>query len=931
MLNTIYQPQEIEKKIYQMWEENAYFSPDKPDSASFSLVLPPPNVTGALHMGHALNLTLQDIIVRYQKMKGLNVLWIPGTDHAGIATQNVVEKKLEREGTNRHQLGRSAFVDKVWEWKKEYGSRITTQMRRMGSAIDWQHERFTMDEGSSSAVLETFINLFNDGLIYQDRYIINWCPRCKTALSDIEVDHHDKNGHLWYILYPFSSGCRGGSPAGVEGSEPFYKNRGKDPGIIVATTRPETMFGDTAIAVNPNDERYAKFIGKYVKIPFTETEIPVIADEMVETSFGTGAVKITPAHDFNDFAAGKRHNLAQVIVIDENGHMNENAPQEFQGLDRFTCRKHLIEKLTETNLLVKTEDHALSIAHCYRCHTIIEPYISKQWFIKMKPLAEKAIEVVKNKQIEFVPERWEKVYFDWMENIRDWCISRQIWWGHQIPVWYCPNHADKPIAGKTKPQACPICNNQELVQDPDVLDTWFSSALWPFSTLGWPQKTEDLAKFYPTSLLVTAYDILTFWVSRMIVMGLKNLNQIPFEKVYIHGLIRDITGKKMSKSSGNALDPIELIEESGADALRFALASLTTLGGQDIKMAKEKIMATRNFMNKIWNAARFVMMGIEEQCIRQKAKGTRENSELEAPSGFKGRSSLENQSLPSGAGGEAPCKDLAISWLLSCFQELLIDYDRLLNDFNYGLLTEKLWDFTWNKYCDWFIEISKMDKEKYLPVLTEMLINLLKILHPFIPFITEEIWQNLFELENIKELKSARACIISDWPKYQPELIDKKSQEKMELIIQVIREIRNLRKELNLSPKIEIAVNFITNNQKQIEILEEGKEFIEKMAKVGNKYICSDSAEQISPSAKTVSSIVEGIEIQIPLEGLIDLDKEKARIETQITKINQDLEILEKQLNNKEFLAKAPKAVVEKITNNYEKLKTEKEILLAKI
>lgn len=875
MLATTYQPQEIEERLYHYWEENNFFEPNQERPISFSMVIPPPNVTGILHMGHALNISLQDIIARYKRLRGFNVLWIPGTDHAGIATQNVVEKQLAKEHKNRFDLGRIEFVKEVWQWKKDYGSRITNQIRRLGASVAWSQERFTMDQGCAEAVLEAFTRLYQAGFIYQGRYIINWCPRCKTALSDIEVENKESHSHLWHIKYPF-------------------QDNPKD-GIVVATTRPETMFGDTAIAVNPNDERFKHLIGNMVFIPLTNKTIPIIADETVELDFGTGALKITPAHDFNDFETGKKHNLEQVIVIDEDGFMNEQVPEEFQKLDRFNCRKKLVTRLEETGFLVKIADHKLILGHCYRCHTVVEPYLSKQWFLSMKQLTKRAIEVVKTKEIQFIPERWEKLYFDWMENIRDWCISRQIWWGHQIPVWYCENHPDDPIVAKEKPISCPICQSEKLAQDPDVLDTWFSSSLWPFSTLGWPKETSDLKTYYPTSVLITGYDILTFWVSRMITMGLNFMDQIPFEKVYIHGLVRDISGKKMSKSVGNALDPLELINDYGADALRFGLASLCTLGGQDIKLAKEKIEASRNFANKIWNVARFLLMN------------------------------LETVSIPIDI-NEIDRNDLATKWILTLFASTIKKIEVYYEEYNYALISEILWDFTWNKFCDWFIEISKLDKEKYLPVLCYLMINLLKVLHPYLPFITEQIWQELLKEPAFANLNEPESLLLASWPKIDKSLLfeDKNIETQMDIIIKVIKEIRNLRKEFNIKPSISLKIILVTEKYEHRLALEQGLDFIHRLAKGKEIDIFNELSKK---PAKCISSVVDNIKIYLILEDSVDLEKEKTRLEAKSKKIDTEILNIKRKLTNPDFLSKAPKEIINNLDNTLAKLIADKDLI----
>jgi valyl-tRNA synthetase len=871
MLDKTYTPQDIESSIYSKWENAGFFKPSYDSSESFSIVIPPPNVTGILHLGHALNMTLQDTITRYNRMKGINALWLPGSDHAGIATQNVVEKKLALEGTSRFDIGREDFVKKVWEWKNEYGSRITAQIRRLGASVDWSRERFTMDQGCADAVRETFVSLYDRGLIYQGKYIINWCPRCHTALSDIEVIHEEKQGHLWVIQYPHEDN--------------------EEKNIIVATTRPETMFGDTAVAVHPDDERYKNLIGKKVRIPLTKKYIPIIADSAVDIEFGTGAVKVTPAHDMNDFEIGKRHDLERVLVINESGTMNENVPKQFIGLDRHECRKKLVQELIESGHLIETKDHDLSIGHCYRCNTIIEPYLSKQWFVSMKELAGPAIDVVKSGKINFSPKRWEKIYFDWMESIRDWCISRQIWWGHRIPVWYCQDHLDKPIVSKKTPTNCPICNSTDLKQDEDVLDTWFSSALWPFSTLGWPEKTKDLETFFPTTVLVTAYDILTFWVSRMITMSLAQTKQIPFSTVYIHGLVRDAQGKKMSKSLGNALDPLGLIDEFGADALRFSLASLSTLGGQDIKFTPEKIQSARNFANKIWNVTRFIMMILEES----------EN-----------KIDINNLETDNG---------LAEEWILSSYNSLLESLNENYAKYNYAQACDDIWDFTWNKFCDWYVEISKIDKEKSLPILIYILVNLLKTMHPTMPFITEEIWQKLAATKKIN--LEAESIMQASWPKVQESLIKPEAESKMEFLIKLTREIRNMRKQLNIALGKQIDLTLVSTDIEK-DTIHNNEAIIKKLAKVNNIELLSEIKEKPKQSS---ASVAGNTQIYISLQGLIDIDEEKTRLQKKLSKLEADLTGFNKKLSNENFLAKAPQDVIKKLQDRQKALSEEKKLL----
>lgn len=867
-LEKVFNPKAIEDPIYQEWESNGYFKPNG-TGKPFSVVQPPPNVTGILHMGHALNITLQDIIVRYKRMNGFDTLWVPGTDHAGIATQNVVERHLAKDGIHRSDLGRTAFIERVWKWKEEYGNRITSQVRKMGASIDWSHERFTMDKGCSEAVLKTFVDLYNKGLIYRGRYLINWCPRCKTALSDVEVEHRDLQGHMWSIRYPFEN----------------------DPtnGMIVATTRPETMFGDAAIAVHPDDPRYHHIIGQKVRIPLTNQLIPIIADTYVDMAFGTGAVKITPAHDFNDFEVGKRHQLEQVMVLTEDGKMADTVPVQFQGMDRFLCRKKLVADLQEQGYLIEIKDNPMAIGECYRCHTVVEPYLSWQWFVNMKALAQKSMDAVRSGQIRFIPKRWEKLYFEWMESIRDWCISRQIWWGHQIPVWYCENHPNEPIASETPLTVCPKCGSTQLTQEQDVLDTWFSSGLWPFETMGWPHKTSDLDRYYPTTLLITGYDILTFWVSRMITMGLEQTQTIPFSEVYIHGLVRDITGKKMSKSLGNALDPLELIDQYGTDALRYALASLTTLGGQDIKLSEDKIESARNFANKIWNSARYIFMNLDE------ASGVID----------------VNTALQS--------QNSANQWIVSVLFSKLTALNTALDQYNYSASADLLWEFIWNDFCDWYIEISKIEKEQSLPTLVFLLGHILKMLHPIMPFISETIWKNLTQHPKITGLPSV-PLMLSAWPTVLSDRINPKIEANMAIVIAVIREIRNLRKEANIPPKINCKVTIVTPESQSLAALTDGRVTIQKLAKLADITLVNQLAEK---PANSSAGVINDIQVFLSLDGVIDVEQERKRLSQQLQKLESELAFNQQKLANTGFINKAPAAVVDGIRQQVQKLQQE--------
>ncbi|MFP4176468.1 MAG: valine--tRNA ligase, partial [Candidatus Brocadiia bacterium] len=729
-IGTTYEPTRIEDPIYSFWEEGKFFHPDPEDPGeSFTVVIPPPNVTGELHMGHALNNTLQDIFVRRRRMQGYNTLWVPGTDHAGIATQNVVEQQLAGEGLHRWDVGRENFIERVWEWREEYGDRITKQLRRMGSSLDWDRERFTMDEGLSDAVLETFIQLYERGLIYRGKYIINWCPRCGTALADDEVEHDEHDGHLWYIQYAFKD-----KPSQY---------------ITVATTRPETMLGDTAVAVNPDDERYKHLVGRTLVLPIVGREIPIVADDWVDPEFGTGAVKVTPAHDPDDFELGQRHDLEVIQVIDGEGKMTIRAGERYEGMDRLECREALVEDLHDREDLESTEAYVHSVGHCYRCNTVIEPYLSDQWFVKMRPLAEMAIEATRQSEVEFHPERWEDYYLGWLENVRDWCISRQIWWGHRLPVYYCQN-CENPVVAREHPDCCPECGHEELRQDEDVLDTWFSSALWPFSTLGWPQKTEDLDRYYPTDVLVTDRGIIYFWVARMVMMGLELMDEVPFSDVLIHGTILDERGRKMSKSLGNGIDPIEMAEQYGADAVRFSLIMLTT-EGQDIKLSESKFEMGRNFANKVWNASRFVLMNLED---------TGDDDVELSPDQLAANRTFEDR------------------WILSRLAYALNEVDDYLDELRTNESAQRIYDFFWHEFCDWYLEEAKLRlRESDDPVaracaretLAEVLDTSLRMMHPFVPYLTEALWHQLRDVAEAgapltAESMNAEALIVADWP-----------------------------------------------------------------------------------------------------------------------------------------------------------------------
>ncbi|MDK2823338.1 MAG: valyl-tRNA synthetase [Clostridia bacterium] len=869
-LSKVYDPKQVEEKWYTYWEEHKFFHAEVDmESPHFSIVMPPPNVTGSLHLGHALDNTLQDILTRWRRMQGYNTLWLPGTDHAGIATQAKVEEQLAKEGTNKHQLGREKFLERAWAWKEQYGNRITQQLRKLGTSCDWDRERFTMDEGCSEAVKEVFVRLYEKGLIYQDNYIINWCPKCQTTISDIEVEHTDEQGKLYHLRYHTEDGTD-------------Y--------IEVATTRPETMLGDTAVAVHPDDKRYAHLIGTNLVLPIIKRIIPVIADEYVDSKFGTGAVKITPAHDPNDFEVARRHDLPEVVVMDKNAVMNENAGP-YQGLDRYECRKRIVKDLENQGFLQKIEEHGHAVGHCYRCDTVIEPMVSKQWFVKMKPLAEPAIRAAKEGSVKFVPERFTKIYLDWMENIRDWCISRQLWWGHRIPVWYCQD-CGEVICSKKEPESCTKCNSDKLEQDPDVLDTWFSSGLWPFSTLGWPQDTKDLKRYYPTSVLVTGRDIIFFWVARMIFSALEFMKDVPFRDVFIHGLVLDAQGRKMSKSLGNGVDPIEVIDEYGADTLRFMLITGNT-PGNDLRFQLERLEAARNFANKIWNAARFVLMNLEDY------------QEVAEPN-----------------------YNMADKWILSRFNSTANRVTRLLEKYELGEAGRELYDFIWNEFCDWYIELVKprlygkedQSKRTAQKVLAEVLKNTMELLHPFMPFITEEIWQHLPH--------QGQTVMLANWPKVQENLINKKIEEEMALIMDIIRAIRNLRSEINVLPGKEAEVVIVANKKDYLEIINKGQSYIKSLAKVSNLEL---ELETNDKPKQAVTAVVQGVEIFLPLKGLIDIDKEVARLEKDLGKVNQEIERLEKKLNNQGFLAKAPQDVINKEKEKLANYQANKDALLSRI
>ena len=858
----VYDPASVEKKWYEFWEKNRYFHAEpEPGKKPFSIVIPPPNITGKLHMGHALDNTLQDILIRWHRMMGDNTLWMPGYDHAGLATQIKVEEVLKKEeGKTRFDLGREEFVKRVWAWKEEYGDRIINQLKCLGISCDWERKRFTMDEGCSRAVRETFVSLFEKGLIYKGTRITNWCVNCHTALSDIEVEHEDTPGHLWYVRYP------------VVGEEDTY--------LTIATTRPETIPGDTAVAVNPQDERYAKLIGKTLRLPILNREIPVIADSYVDTKFGTGAVKITPSHDPNDYEMGLRHNLPEIVVIGKDGVMTEEAGP-FAGLERYECRKQIVARLKEEGYLVKIEEHSHAVGHCQRCHNIVEPLVSTQWFVKMQPLVKAAVDCVTDGRTQFVPERFTKNYTGWMENIHDWCISRQIWWGHRIPVWYCDDCGEMS-ASRTDLEKCPKCGSTHIHQDEDALDTWFSSALWPFSTMGWPDNTELLKQFYPTSVLVTGYDIIFFWVARMLIMGMEFMKEIPFEKVFIHGLVRDSQGRKMSKSLGNGIDPLEVIEKYGADTLRFMLITGNT-PGNDMRFYWERVEGTRNFANKIWNASRFALMNME---------GYDKDAEL------------------------APYT-LADKWILSRLQDTVKDVTGLLERFELGEAGRAIYDFIWSEVCDWYIEIAKprlynkeaaAERATAQHVLATVLVSAMKLLHPYMPFITEEIYQCLPH--------EAESIMISKWPVADESLVDPEAERGMNAIMDSIKAIRNMRAEVNANPGKKIPAIMLVSEDLR-EVVAHNDSYIKLLGGIDNLELRPLNGEK---PENAMAAVVTGIEVYLPLAGLIDVEKETQRLSKELAAMEKDLQRAGGKLNNAGFLAKAPEDVIAKERAKYEEL-----------
>ncbi len=840
-----YNPNEVEDRTYKFWCDHKYFHAEvSPDKKPYTIVIPPPNITGQLHMGHALDETLQDILIRWRRMQGYEALWLPGTDHASIATEAKIVEAMRKEGVTKEQLGRDGFLERAWAWKDKYGSRIVEQLKKLGSSCDWDRERFTLDEGCSKAVNEVFEKLYHKGLIYQGKRMVNWCPHCKTTISDAEVEYEDQAGHFWHLKYPFADGSG-------------Y--------LELATTRPETLLGDTAVAVNPKDDRYKNLIGKMLVLPIVHREIPVIADDYVDVEFGTGVVKITPAHDPNDYEVGLRHNLEIIDVMTDDGHIADGWGK-YSGMDRYECRTEIVKDLEAEGALLEVEDYSHNVGTCYRCHTSIEPRLSKQWFVKMEPLAEPAIQSVKNGEVKFVPERFDKIYFHWMENIKDWCISRQLWWGHRIPAYYCDDCGEVMVS-KDEVHTCTKCGSMHIHQDPDTLDTWFSSALWPFSTLGYPDKTPELDYFYPTSTLVTGYDIIFFWVARMIFSALEHTGEVPFNTVLIHGLVRDAQGRKMSKSLGNGIDPLEIIDQYGADALRFTLATGNS-PGNDMRFSDDKVIASRNFANKLWNAARFVLMYLGDD--------------------------YDYQGLPEA---------LAIEdkWIISKINSLAKEVTDNLEKFELGVAIQKLYDFIWDVFCDWYIEISKIrlqsgeGAETAKAVLVYVLTDILKLLHPFMPFITEEIYQAVPH--------DAESIMISKWVKYDEALNFEVEEAEMEKIMTAIRAIRNRRSEMNIPPSKKASVYVETPLADTFNM---GAEFIKRLASANDVQVSAD----FSGLENTVTIVTEDAKIYIPLGELVDFEAERKRLEKEMAAAQDKLDFISKKLNNPGFVSKAPEKVV---------------------
>jgi len=869
ILDKVYDPHRLETKWYEYWETQGLFTAHADGvKPSYCIVIPPPNITGSLHMGHALNNTLQDILIRYKRMQGADALWMPGTDHAGIATQNVVERMLAQEGRDRHQVGREAFITRVWQWKEESGGTIIKQLKRLGCSCDWSRERFTMDTGLSQAVREVFVRLYEEGLIYKGDYIINWCPRCQTALADLEVEHEPQDGYLYYIKYPFDD---------------------REGAITVATTRPETLLGDTAVAVNPDDPRYQAYHGATLRLPVLGRKIPLITDPHVAPEFGTGALKVTPAHDFHDFEIAQRRNLPAVKALDEEGIMTE-AAGKYQGLDRFACREQILKDLKKDHLLEKMERYSHAVGHCYRCRSIVEPMISKQWFVAVKALAEPAMAAVQEGRIKLIPETWEKSFFDWMTNIRDWCISRQIWWGHRIPAWICQECGEE-IVSREDPSACPVCGVADLVQETDVLDTWFSSALWPFSTLGWPEETPELRLFYPTSVLVTAFDILFFWVARMMMMGIHTMGDVPFREVYIHALVRDPEGQKMSKSKGNIIDPLDLMDQYGTDAFRFSLAAFAAMG-RDIRLSEERIVGYRNFVNKVWNASRFTLMNLGD------FDPSREDT------------------LPL---------TVVESWIMNRLQQIITQTSQHLENYSFDQAAHVLYQFTWHEFCDWYLEFIKPAlgnsaspevRHHAQRVLLDILGNILRLLHPFMPFITEEIWHKLPRVNG--------SIMVAPYPAADPALANPAAEAEMALVMDSIVAIRNMRAEMNVAPASQVNILVMSQESRLLDILKRHRQSLQLLARVQDLQFQPEGGPPAA-AAKAVILFPEGgsVDLVMPLTGVIDFKEEERRLNREMDKLSRELAQAQKKLANEDFLSKAPTDVVEREKERLEAL-TEK-------
>jgi len=864
ILEKSYDPEPVEKKWADFWIDNKLFTPEaSSDKKKFSMVLPPPNVTGSLHMGHALCFTLPDIIVRWKRMQGYNVLWLPGTDHASIAVHNVIERKLDKEGIKKEDISREEFLKIAWDWKEKYGGKIIHQLKKLGFSLDWTRERFTLDKGFSRAVKKVFVDLYKENLIYRDYYLVNRCPKCRTVLSDIEIEHKELQSKLYYIKYPVKD---------------------SDDTITVATTRPETMLGDTAVAVHPNDKRFKKYHGKKAVLPLVGREIPVIKDKSVDREFGTGAVKVTPAHDTADFEMGKRHGLDQVIVIDGKGEMTEAAGEEFKGLNRFECREQVVSQLRKQGFIEKIEDYVHSVGHCYRCKTVIEPYLSWQWFVKIESLAKQAISVVKKGRIRFIPSNWSKTYFEWMYNIHDWCISRQLWWGHRIPAWHC-QECGQIIVAEEPPSKCDKCGSSQIKQDEDVLDTWFSSALWPFGTMGWPEKTDDLSTFYPTDLMSTGFDIIFFWVARMIMMGLKFMGDIPFKEVYINGLVRDFKRRKMSKSEGNIIDPLDMIENYGTDALRFTLAALAA-PGMDISLSEERMAGYRAFVNKIWNASRFVLMNIQE-------------------------------SVPQINRDEMTVVD---RWIRARLNDIAGNMNDSLAKYNFHEAAETIYHFIWHEFCDWYLELVKPDLKKgnrsSLGVLVDTLDKILRLIHPFMPFVTEEIWQKL--------PVEGKALVVAGYPGPDKSFEDRESEDFVNMLKDIIVEVRTIRSENHIVPQRKIDLIVISADENIKDKILRHKEYICSLASVKDIEV----SERFPSGKKLLKGVAGNVELAIPIEsGLIDFKVEKKRLERELQKITGDIEKLQKRMRSKDFIERAPEKVIKETKQGLKEMEEKREKL----